>query len=493
MKKILIVGGGIAGISAGIYAQNAGYDSVIYEKNPVAGGQCMGWNRNSHHIDNCIHWLTGTKKGTGLYQLWETVGALGNGTAYVDNRQFYSSTLNGQTATLWKDLNRTQQELLQLSPEDAEAIRKFIRDVRLAECCEMPVSKPMDMMNPVDYIHMGASMKDMAAISKEYDRISIEDLGNRFQHPLLRRLITDYMPKEYAAMSFIVSYATVTSGNGNIPRNGSLAMVNRMIQTYQAAGGILHCNSPVSKIIVEKNKALGLLLSDGSQVNGDYIISAADTAETFYRLTDISHMDKHLKRLYDNRADYPVFSGLQMAFSIDSNLIDADTLFFDCKPFKVNQKEVNRISIKTYEYEPSFAPEGKTVLQVNIPQREEDFAYWRSLDREKYISEKQKISDLVAGSLCEKFPMLKDSLRLLDCWTPLTYQRYCNSYHGSYMAFIKTNHVKIPTIKGTVKGVPNLFIASQWLMSPGGLPVAAATGKFAIQRILKKEKRSINI
>lgn len=43
-------------------------------------------------------------------------------------------------------------------------------------------------------------------------------------------------------------------------------------------------------------------------------------------------------------------------------------------------------------------------------------------------------------------------------------------------------------MKGTVKGLNNVFIASQWLQSPGGLPVAAATGKFAVQRILKKEK-----
>ena len=44
-KKIVIVGGGIAGLSAGIYGKLAGYDVDIYEKNPIAGGQCMGWNR----------------------------------------------------------------------------------------------------------------------------------------------------------------------------------------------------------------------------------------------------------------------------------------------------------------------------------------------------------------------------------------------------------------------------------------------------------------
>ena len=76
MAKVIIVGGGIAGLSAGIYALKAGYDAEIYEKNPLAGGECMGWNRKGYHIDNCIHWLTGTDPKTGLWKTWKTVGAI---------------------------------------------------------------------------------------------------------------------------------------------------------------------------------------------------------------------------------------------------------------------------------------------------------------------------------------------------------------------------------------------------------------------------------
>ena len=92
-KKIVIVGGGIAGLSAGIYGKLAGYDVDIYEKNPVAGGQCMGWNRKGCHIDNCIHWLTGTKKGTTLRKVWETVGALDEHTEFADCDSFYTCLL----------------------------------------------------------------------------------------------------------------------------------------------------------------------------------------------------------------------------------------------------------------------------------------------------------------------------------------------------------------------------------------------------------------
>ena len=54
MKKVVIIGGGIAGMTAGILLQNAGFATEIYEKNAVPGGQCTGWKREGYFIDNCI-------------------------------------------------------------------------------------------------------------------------------------------------------------------------------------------------------------------------------------------------------------------------------------------------------------------------------------------------------------------------------------------------------------------------------------------------------
>ncbi|MBE6846253.1 MAG: NAD(P)/FAD-dependent oxidoreductase, partial [Ruminococcus sp.] len=48
-------------------------------------------------------------------------------------------------------------------------------------------------------------------------------------------------------------------------------------------------------------------------------------------------------------------------------------------------------------------------------------------------------------------------------------------------------------MKGQLKGIRNLYVAGQWTNSPGGLPVAVASGKFAVQRILKKQKRNTEI
>lgn len=44
-KKIVIIGGGIAGLSAGIYSAMNGFDTQIIEMHTIAGGQCTAWER----------------------------------------------------------------------------------------------------------------------------------------------------------------------------------------------------------------------------------------------------------------------------------------------------------------------------------------------------------------------------------------------------------------------------------------------------------------
>ena len=46
-------------------------------------------------------------------------------------------------------------------------------------------------------------------------------------------------------------------------------------------------------------------------------------------------------------------------------------------------------------------------------------------------------------------------------------------------------------VLGRRRGLRNVYLAGQWLQAPGGLPNAAVTGKFAIQRLLHDHKELI--
>ena len=91
MKKVVIIGGGIAGMTAGVLLQKAGFQTEIYEKNALPGGQCTGWKREGYMIDNCIHWLTGTRPGSALHELWKEIGVLGDGVEVYKKEMFFGA------------------------------------------------------------------------------------------------------------------------------------------------------------------------------------------------------------------------------------------------------------------------------------------------------------------------------------------------------------------------------------------------------------------
>ena len=48
-KSVIIIGAGIAGLSAGCYAQMNGYTSRIFEMHDKPGGLCTAWKRGIYH------------------------------------------------------------------------------------------------------------------------------------------------------------------------------------------------------------------------------------------------------------------------------------------------------------------------------------------------------------------------------------------------------------------------------------------------------------
>lgn len=74
--SIAIIGGGIAGLAAGCYGRMNGYATKIFELHDKPGGLCTSWKRKGYTFDGCLHWLVGTRPGSGFNAIWRELGAL---------------------------------------------------------------------------------------------------------------------------------------------------------------------------------------------------------------------------------------------------------------------------------------------------------------------------------------------------------------------------------------------------------------------------------
>lgn len=53
--KLAIVGADIAGLSAGIFACQSGFDVTIYESHNIPGGNATGWKRKGYYFEGGMH------------------------------------------------------------------------------------------------------------------------------------------------------------------------------------------------------------------------------------------------------------------------------------------------------------------------------------------------------------------------------------------------------------------------------------------------------
>ena len=118
-KKVVIIGGGVSGLSAGIYSAMNGFDTEILEMHSVAGGQCTAWERKNFRFDYCLHWLVGTSKGA-FHEIWKETNVLNDHTEIIDH-EIHSQIIDrdGNTFIIYSNIDRWEKYLLDIAPEDA--------------------------------------------------------------------------------------------------------------------------------------------------------------------------------------------------------------------------------------------------------------------------------------------------------------------------------------------------------------------------------------
>lgn len=123
-KSIVIIGAGIAGLSAGCYGQMNGYRTQIFELHDKPGGLCTAWKRKGYTFDGCIHWLVGSGPGQSFHRIWEELGAA-QGRHMVNHEEFMRiEGAGGKTFVVYTDVERLEQHMKALAPADsAGAVR----------------------------------------------------------------------------------------------------------------------------------------------------------------------------------------------------------------------------------------------------------------------------------------------------------------------------------------------------------------------------------
>jgi len=495
IKKIIIIGGGLSGLSSGIYAQKNGYISEIFERNATPGGLCTSWYRKGYKLDGCIHWLTGTKEGTELNRIWKSLDAFDQEDIIRDDN-FGTIEVDGTPITLWNDLNRLEKDLIQLAPIDRRQIKKFVKDTKKIFKVPLPLENSMSDMSIFGVVKTGILLVPYIPVIVKCLTTSMKRFSNKFKSPLLKKFFATILPgNKHNLYQVIYAYATCANGSGGVPYGGSLSMSIRLARNYEHLGGLIHYRSDVDEIIVEGKKAVGIRLKNGECHYADYIVTSTDMYHTLFGLLKGKYRSTRFENRFTDVKKYHAPSCVLASYSVDVKKLETlgitSTYEFPVSPFKVGNTLETSIRIRLYQYDKTFIKNERVLLNVLCHQDDDDFEFWNKLnkDKESYNAHKDELGNLIKDKIENRFHLLKGDLELLDVVTPTTFVRYTNAYHGAYMPWSITHKNSMLLHDGKIRGIKNLILSGQWLQMPGGLPIAVCTGKYAIDKINNKELR----
>ena len=208
-RSIIIIGAGISGLSAGCYGQMNGYRTQIFEKHIKPGGLCTGWKRKGYTICPPGYLMGSGPANPDFYRFWEELGVV-QGRAIIDYEEFGRiEGKDGQVLILYTDIDRLEQHMRELAPEDGEVIAEFIQVLRAFTQFKMPMDVPPELSGPPEPL-------EMPPLMMKWMGMTIRDMAEEFKNPFLREALPNFFFGPDSSIMVLLSGLSLMHQKGRI-------------------------------------------------------------------------------------------------------------------------------------------------------------------------------------------------------------------------------------------------------------------------------------
>jgi phytoene desaturase len=373
-KKVVIIGAGPGGLTAGMILQKQGYDVEVFEKQPYVGGRNSALKLGAFTFDlgptflmmlyvlEDVFQMAGRrlenelelKRIDPLYRL-----------VYGDGRTFFPT----------HDRVKMRQQIEQLFPGNADGYERFMayqkkKLAAVVPCLEIPYSSPfhllrMRLVKALPYLDAHKSL--------------MSHLGEFYTHDDLKVAFT--FQAKYLGMSpwncpatfSIISY--LEHGGGIFHPVGGLHKISEtMARIIDENGGSVHIGEGVREVMTENGVARGVVLESGCTVTSDFVIVNADfghAAGTLFGGRLRKWTPERLEKKAYSCSTYMLYLGLDKRYDIPHHSI----VFAD--DYRKNITEIADRMILSEDpsfyvqnaciTDPTLAPPGMSTIYVLVP------------------------------------------------------------------------------------------------------------------------------
>jgi phytoene desaturase len=301
--KVIVIGSGLAGLTAASYMCREGHDVTIYEQFSEIGGVTATIHKDGYSWDIGPLLLEGLAPHEKIGKILTELGISDRINIIQEDRGQMLPDFSIWRPKEYKGKYWRREYFKELFPSESEGLDRYYRYYDQIMTL-MAINNRLEWAKCIEAIWLKLKIfPKFLKVKKYMDKSAAEIMDSFFNEPKLKAIfmgiLADFVvkPSEFPGLGVpVLNVETafdkripIKIKGGKLPmyhyiQNGCEQLVNTFAGYIKENGGKICTNSLVQKISIENNKAIGIELRNGEKISADLIIASGGAHKTFFSL-----------------------------------------------------------------------------------------------------------------------------------------------------------------------------------------------------------------
>lgn len=496
----IIIGGGLAGLTAGATLSKFGKKVLLLEQHHKPGGCATTFKRGDFIIEVGLHEMSGLIKNGTILNLFDML-EVNQAVEFLKVPEFYAVVSRQENFVFPHGFDAATKALVDKYPEDEKGIKRFIKLISgiRKETTKLPRTpwkrKLMYPLMPLLYPnivegtrHTVGSWLDKYLTNENAKLDLVAHIGYWGDDPYTLSMFYFGMPM-----------AGFIENGGHFIKGGSQQLSSHLAAYIEKQGGSVLLGKKAEKIITKNGKVTGVTFRDYFNKNLEPVTISCDNVVANCAIPIVPAMldEPHASALKQQISSKTISCSLfclYLGFKTDvaefgvkhySNFIQGD----DVKTLKdVHPNQLGDWSKRSF----IFVDYGKVDAELAPPPKTtgsicgvDYLNNWEGLSENEYKTKKEEVAQILLQRLEKQFPGIRESIEYYEVATPKTIQRYTSNPEGAVYGFTQSNEQTGNKRFRNNFLIPNLYFASAWAFPGGGFEGSMMSGFLAALQMNK--------
>ncbi|MEO0340880.1 MAG: NAD(P)/FAD-dependent oxidoreductase, partial [Bacteroidota bacterium] len=487
----IIIGGGLAGLTAGATLTKFGKKVLLLEQHHKPGGCATTFKRGDFIMEVGLHEMSGLAEGSTLRNLFKML-EVDKHVQFDKVPEFYASHSERGQFVFPHGYDNATKALLDKYPEDEKGIKRFFKmlvGVR-KEGTSLPRTplgrKLIYPLMPLLYPHLVEATRH--SVGSWLDKYISNENAKLDLVAHLAYWGDD--PYTLSMFYFCLPFSGFAEAGGYFIKGGSQQLSSYLASYIEKNGGTVLLGKRAEKIITENGQAKGVTFRDSFDDSIEPATVFCDNVVANCAIPLVPDLldepyAEQLKQKIDDKVNSCSLLSIYLGYNTNveafgvkhySNYIRGEGIksLKDINPN--NHDDWSRRSFIFVDYgkvDAQLAPPGKFVGSICAVDYLQD---WEGLSKEEYKAKKEAVAQTLLQRLDQQFPGIRDAIEYYEVGTSKTIQRYTLNPGGAVYGYAQT---KEQTGNKRFRNnflIPNLYFASAWAFPGGGFEGSITTG-----------------